>query len=74
MTKGSSTWEALVSVRCCKEEMPGYDFRIELISVYDYQWQVYYNKNGYILCLDMQHRQHNRQNWRYFAPDTENSD
>lgn len=76
MREGSSTWEALEFLQRCKKEMPGFDFRIRLNKANHPCSLVFTTVNGRlnsikygdVISIDMQHRQHNDQNWPYFAP------
>ena len=82
MAEDSSTWETLAFLRRCKEEMPGFDFRIRLNERNHPCSLVFTTANGRsnairygdVLSLDMQHRQHNKHNWPYFGPVIKTSD
>ena len=76
MSEGSSTWEALAFLKRCKKEIPGFDFRIRLnennhpcaLVFTTLDGRLNAIKYGELVTIDMQHRQHNNQNWPYFAP------
>ena len=82
MAEDSSTWEALAFLRRCKEEIPGFDFRIRLNERNHPCSLVFTTSNGRnnairygdVISLDMQHRQHNKHNWPYFGPVVKTSD
>ena len=82
MAEDSSTWEALAFLRRCKDEMPGFDFRIRLNERNHPCSLVFTTANGRnnairygdVISLDMQHRQHNKHNWPYFGPIVKTSD
>ena len=76
MTEGSSTWEALGYLKRCKKEIPGFDFRIRLNEKNHPCSLIFTTPNGRmnairyeeVIMIDMQNKQHNIQNWSYFAP------
>ncbi len=82
MVEDSSTWETLAFLHRCKDEMPGFDFRIRLNKRNHPCSLVFTTANGRnnairygdVISLDMQHRQHNKHNWPYFGPIVKTSD